>query len=104
MPSRNTKATKEQLTEDVRNGLTIQDIMKKYGYSSICGVKSALKRAGLPYITQKKAKRIANDPINEDLEKLFENPIAEQNWTTGEGFNKLEEFWANESCERVVVA
>jgi len=102
MPAYKPRATKEQLTEDVRNGLTIQDIMRKYGYSSIYSVKYALKRAGLPYITQKKAKRIANDPINEGMEEMFKNPIVMQDWVTGESFSRLEEHWRNESYERVV--
>lgn len=110
MPVRKRKATREQLQEDVRNGLSPREIMDKYGYGSYFTTETVLSRFGLLRQARENGEKKGQERAKEQnhayvkpRDEQFKNPIVCWSWGSGkvEGYNRLEEFWAHESYTNI---
>lgn len=98
------KATKEQLADMILEGATKQKIAVNFGYASTHSVNWALRKYfGTSVLKNVKQKIITpkfwDTKFIEDSKafaKQFDNPIAQQDFRTRKGFNRIEEIWAKE--------
>lgn len=106
MPRR--KATREQLEHDIAMGLRLIDIQRKYGYKNIKSLSTSLSALGLRTRVKENERKqqqgyTTAPKAHESLAERFQRPIVYQYWGNGklEGYNRLEEFWAQESYTNI---